>query len=141
MVEGLSKAQPDTNKTGYQINTVVRYAIQIATTIGSTGDSELEFVAINIEKESNTTRTLLISTENKGDRLLKAEVSVEIFDTNGVSVGVFEARRKRIYPGTSVTYRVSIPVLPAGKYNALLLADCFEEDTFGVNLVLNFKDE
>ena len=73
--------------------------------------------------------------------MFKPDVTIELFDLNGLTMGVFSGLKKKIYPTTSTRYKIGLEGISAGKYTALLLADCGEEDVFGMNLDLAIKNE
>ena len=75
---------------------------------------------------------LLVDVENVGERLLRPFVWAELYDSEGMVVGTFEGDRFRTYPGTSVRYRIDVSDVPEGSYKALVVADCGEEDAFGI---------
>lgn len=139
MVEG--EAPVDTNQLnrGLTIQTQLRYAIQIATTFGqSHGERNLTFYNIQLNQES-AQRTLSVDIENKGDFLFKPEVTAEFFNASGQSVGVFSGLKKKIYPGTSAKFDLPLDAIQPGNYQVLVLADCGEEDVFGITVNLEVK--
>ncbi|NQU85290.1 MAG: hypothetical protein HQ541_05975 [Mariniphaga sp.] len=140
MVEGL--APPDTSESerGIKINTVIRYAIQVITNIGDTGDRNLSFIDFKLSKQDSFTE-LSVALENIGERILRPEVSLEIFDSNGESNGVIKAERRKLYPGTSAMVFLDLSHLNLGSYSGILIADCGDDYVFGSNLTLDIKDE
>ncbi len=83
-----------------------------------------------------------VDIENIGERLLKSFLWAELYDEEGSYVGRFEAGEFhiRIYPGTSVRYRVDLSQVPKGAYRALVVADCGGEDIFGVTYTLELEE-
>ncbi len=138
MIEGIEPEQGGNIKSGLNVKTVVRYAIQIATNIKENSESSLEFIDIKLPENI---RTLEIDIKNNGDLLLKPLVSIELFDTNGSSAGKVIADRKKIYPDTSVRFLLDIKEFEQGKYKALVIADCNDEEVFGINLTLELKND
>ena len=82
-----------------------------------------------------------IALENTGDCLLQPTISLELFNDNGENVGVVKAEKKKIYPGTSTKFVLDLAKFPKGEYEAIVLADCNEEDIFGLNLTLKINDD
>ena len=140
MVEGITP--PDTGKadTGVKINTVVRYAVQIITNIGDTGERNMQFINFNLARQDSVT-ALQVAFQNTGERILRPELGIKVFDPNGESMGVFKADRRKIYPGTSALVELDLSSLPIGKYSGVLIADCDEDYAFGTNLNLEIKNE
>ena len=140
MVEG--SAPLDTNVLRGMLTMVnrLRYAVQVVTTIGQTGLRELLFTGVGVHREDSLT-LLHIDIANPGERLLKPILSAEIFDTGGQSLGTFQTAIKRLYPGTSSRFTLELPRLPKASYQALLVADCKEEDIFGTTISFEITDD
>ncbi len=141
MLEGVKDVDPGQFRAGLKINTVVRYAIQISTTIEETGKSELEFLKVDLNKSELGSSQLEVDIKNVGERLLIPIIMLELFNDSGESVGSFRAEKLKTYPGTSVKYFVDLAEVEAGNYQAVLLADCGEEDVFGVNISLDISND
>ncbi len=140
MIEGILPISPELPKGGVNISTIMRYAIQLATNIGETGTNNLEFIEAKLDKiDGNTVGS--IAVVNSGERLLTPEVSIELFNEVGESISIVKATKKKIYPGTSTRFYLELADLPKGKYEAVILADCSEEDVFGLNLSLSLGDD
>lgn len=135
MIEGITA--PDTLATsgGIKINTAIRYAIQIITNIGNTGTKDLQFIGLELTKETNQ-NVLNVSIENSGECILKPELSLEVFDDLGNSLGVFKADKRKTFPGTSVKMSLVLQGIKPGTYLATLVADCDEDHVFGTNFSL-----
>ncbi|VAW21957.1 hypothetical protein MNBD_BACTEROID01-428 [hydrothermal vent metagenome] len=140
MVEGITPPDTSTVKTGIKINTVVRYAVQIIANIGDTGKRNMQFINLNLSRQDSIT-TLQVAFKNTGERILRPEMGIEVFDSNGESQGVFKADRRKIYPGTSAIVELNLSSLPVGKYSGVLIADCSEDYAFGTNVNLEIKNE
>jgi len=140
MVEGIAPIAPELPKSGLNISTIMRYAVQLATNIGESGTNNLEFIEAKLDKiDGNPVGS--VALVNSGERLLMPEVSIELFNEAGQSVSIVKATKKKIYPGTSTRFFLELGDLPKGKYQAVVLADCSEEDVFGLNLSLALGDD
>ncbi|MGQ9729936.1 MAG: FxLYD domain-containing protein [Candidatus Zipacnadales bacterium] len=143
MVEPLSEDAPEVaGLTGDQpavaIRTIMRYGIQIITDLGTTGERSVKFLA----KELTAVESryfLNVDVENTGQRRLAPVVWAELFDAEGASVGRFEAQRQRLYPGCSARFPIELTGVPAGTYNALIVADNGDTDVFGVQAKIELK--
>lgn len=113
---------------------VIRYAIQIVTHIGSTGERKLRFLNTDLVRDGDT-RVLNVDLENVGERWLRPTLWTELYANNGAYVGKFEAGRLRVYPGTSVRYTIDLTEAGQGQYKALIVADCGDE-VFGATYSL-----
>ena len=136
MVEGVSQLDPK-SKGQLNINTSIRYAIQIITNIGQTGIGALEFQKPGIVTEDDKTFFDVVLL-NTGERLISPEVSMELFDaTTGESVKVIKAPKNGMYPTTSTKCRFPLEGIPTRKtYLALIVADGSGNDVFGLEYTL-----
>lgn len=134
MVEGI-EADPTRPQSGVSIQTVMRYAIQVITHIGETGKVDLQFTKMELKKENNIVQ-LEVDIENTGERAVRPEVGISLFDASGNPVQVVTVERKRIYPGSSVRFLLNIEHSVPGQYSGILVADCDEEHVFGANVNL-----
>lgn len=135
MVEGIEPPDTTAGTGGVKINTAIRYAVQIITNIGETGTRDLQFTGMELVQNGNQ-KVLSIAIENTGECILKPEVSLEIFNAEGNSVGVFKADRRKTFPGTSITASLVLEGIKPGNYTAILVADCDEDHVYGTNLSL-----
>jgi hypothetical protein len=143
MVEGISSSSPeasrpkkDTIKVG--ISQVTRYGAQIRTQIGDTGARELKFVKTRLLKEDKK-RILQLDIENIGERLLRPDLWVDLYDEKGKSIGKFKGGKLGVYPATSVRFKIDLSQVPKGTYKAMIVADCGDDDLFGATYTLKFQ--
>ncbi|MDX1666208.1 MAG: hypothetical protein R3350_03215 [Saprospiraceae bacterium] len=137
MLEGVPEINPEeVLERGVTVQTRVRYAVQIATHINSSGSRELVFEGLDLQedKESNV---LMVVVKNTGERMLDPFLSLEIFNSMGASEKVVKAERRKIYPGTSRKFVLPLENVVPGVYQAVLLADSNQEDVFGANIELD----
>lgn len=138
MVEGI--VPPDTTgySSGVTINTAIRYAVQIVTHIGETGTSDIQFLGMEMGQQEETT-LLHVALENTGERMLRPELAVELFDAAGSSLGIVKAERRKTYPGTSVMITLELKGIKPGNYNGVLVADCENDHVFGTNVSFDIE--
>ena len=120
---------------------VVQYGIQIVTHIGDTGEQAINVFAAELTHHHEYgTPLLLVDVENTGERWVRLETWVEIFDASGEMVARVEGSRFRIYPGTSAQFRFDLSDLPPGAYKALVVFDNSRVDAniWGIQIDLNF---
>jgi hypothetical protein len=122
------------------INQIVRYGVQIVSHIDDTGERKLDFLETRILKVGSG-RTLEVDLENIGERWLRPLVWAELYDGDGEFKGRFEAGKLRIFPGTSVRYKVDLTGIPGGEYKAVVVADCGADDVFGATYLVIFEHE
>lgn len=143
MIEPVLQGTPapletEDGKVKIGLRTITRYAVQLVTNIGGDGKREIAFADKRLSVE-NGKRVLQLDIENTGDRWLKPAVRAELYDSEGVYVGRFEAKRCRIYPSCSVRRRIDLTDVPAGNYNALVIVDNMDQFVWGAQYDLEIK--
>ncbi|MEX2115904.1 MAG: hypothetical protein WEB37_03385 [Bacteroidota bacterium] len=143
MVEGIAKGSPESSrdpqkKADMGIMQTIRYGIQIATHIQGTGERLVEFKNPRVVNSDGGKRTFQVDVENTGTLGIRPEVSLELFNEKGVSVGTLSGVRFRIYPGTSVRQLVDLSSVPAGTYKTMFVVDAGGEEIFGAQYTLRF---
>jgi len=138
MVEGITPPDTTQIESGVRINTAIRYAVQIITNIGSTGVSDLQFLGLELARE-NEDNVLHVAVENTGERILRPEMNLELFDESGNTVGVIKSDPRKIFPGTSVMSTLVLEDIKPGNFNGVLVADCDEDRLYGTNLSLEIE--
>ena len=140
MIEEIPDYEPEEiaeNSIG--VRTILRYGMQLITHIGDTGARELQFLDTKLLK-TDKERLMQVDLENIGQRLLRPEVYVELFDLNGTKIGKFETRKRRTYPGTSIRQNIDLSEVASGMYKALVVADCGGDEIFGINYTLKIEE-
>lgn len=117
------------------IATVTRYGIQVVTQIGAGGTRSVRFLQRESQRRDETA-TLLLDLENDGERLVFPKLWVEVFDASGRRLGRFGGTALRLYPACSARYQIALPAIPAGRYQALILADCGDDQMVGTKCEL-----
>ena len=143
MVEPLAEDSPelvagDDGEPRVAIRTVMRYGIQMVTHIGNTGQESIKFGDKQLVAD-DPKRFLTVDVENTGERSLGPLVWAELYDADGVSIGRFEGQRIRIFPTCSVRHNIDLTGLPAGTYNALIVADNGDDNVFGTQAKLQIQ--
>ena len=118
------------DKISVGLRTVIRYAIQVVTNFGDSGEWKLRFVEKRLALREGK-RLFEVDIENVGERWLSPLVWVDLYNSEGTKVGRFESSQKRIYPGCSVRHLMDITAVPPGTYSALVIADNRDDHVFG----------
>ena len=136
MVEGVPEA-PDAaggrraGRVEVGVRPVVRYAVQLATHVGGTGTRQVEFARVRALGAPGGAKRLEFDLVNSGELACRPELRVELFDEAGAPVGTFTRTRGLFYPGTTLRQAFDLGALPAGSYQALVVADAGGESVFG----------
>ena len=139
MVESIPEIPTEEPAGDLAIRVVMRYGIQMITNIGDTGTRQLRFINPELAKEGDQ-KIFKIDIENIGERWLRPDVWIELYTIEGVSCGTYKGTQSRIYPETSARFKIDISNVTSGTYKALVVADCGEEDLFGVNYTLEIGE-
>ncbi len=140
MVEPRDPINIQKNENGINIQSKVRYAVQIVCNIGGTGITDLKFINI-LKKTYNKKQYLEVDIENTGQVLIKATLSLELFNEEGTSLPIIKSEKQRIFPLSSKRYMLDIISIKPGVYQGILIADCETDDLFGRNITLHLKDD
>ena len=139
MVEPTNPVEDVQKKNGISIRTVMRYAIQLITHIEDTGHIQIKFLNTNVIKEGKK-RIMEIDIENTGERLARPFVWVEFYNVEGDHIGKFDGRIRRLYPSTSIRQKIDISAVPPDTYKALIIADCGNDEIFGINYTIRINE-
>jgi hypothetical protein len=138
MVAGAETAPTAAGKgSSVGIGSVVRYGIQVATHIGSTGRRAVRF-SNPAASRSAKGAALDIDVTSSGDRATRPKLSVELYDAQGVLRGKDKQDRGLLYPGTSLRQHFSFGSLPPGTYKALVFADTGEDPVLAQQFTITY---
>ena len=142
MIEPVDFITPKDHNEGLNVRSVVRYAIQLITTLNEdTSIASLEFQNVNIVNESGK-RFLQVDIINKGDLYHKVTASAEFFESReGTETGLFKSNIQSLLPNNSKRFTIDISSVPTGNYSTVLLADSGDDNLFGLNLEIIIKNE
>ncbi len=126
MIEGIPKGSPESSgarRAEMGITQTIRYGIQIATHVAKTGTRKIDVKDAKIVTKEDGARAFQFDLENTGDIGLRPDVTLELFNDKGASIGTFPGVRYRTYPGTSVRQSIDVTKVPRGTYKALVIVD------------------
>ena len=138
MVAGAETApSPSAQRSSVGIGSVVRYGIQVATHIGSTGRRLVKF---SNPAASHTAKgaALDVDVTSSGERATRPKLSVEIYDAQGVQRAKGRQDRGLLYPGTSLRQHFEFGSLPPGTYKALVFADTGEDPVLAQQFTITY---
>jgi hypothetical protein len=144
---------------GLAIATRFRYAVQVATHIGSTGEPTLAFGApsllrraLGVELTGSSTSsqraadsvfaadyTLALDIKHAGTRACRPALRLEVYRADGALAHSASAQRGLLYPGTSVNQTFELGSLPPGDYTFLLLADVGGDKVQGTKFPVHIR--
>jgi hypothetical protein len=123
-------------RRGMGITPVIRYAVQVATHVGSDAGARLAFQAPRVESPAPATRRLTVEVANTGERAERVELRLDLYDAQGNSTRKLRAQRGLVYPGTSIAQAFDLGELGPGVYRALVVADAGGDELFGAEYTI-----
>lgn len=135
MIE-LAKPINEETQQGVQLNSKIRYCIQVIANVGESNNPVIEFEDISFAKKDSTAYDMSMQLANVGDYLVQPTVLLELFDNMGNSVAKTEAVFKKVYPNSCKDFQLILKDIPQGEYDGVLIAD-YGGEIYGVNLTVN----
>lgn len=133
MVEEAEDLDTSDVERGVKVKSLVRYAIQIIGSYEQNAVKELDIADVKM-KNGEEGEYLQISINNLGNYMLKPIVILELYDEDGEQVARLEMPYRKIYPGLCKTFEIPLKGVKEGVYNGVLVADCGDENLYGLNL-------
>ncbi|MBN1781903.1 hypothetical protein JW948_12300 [bacterium] len=135
LIEPIQQPSPD-EEDQFRVITIFRYAVQIISSIQGTGEIQLQFMNAGIEPLDGK-RQLGIELGNIGDIVIRPEVWIEVYSETGDFLGKFTAQPAHLLPSCSRRLLIDISTLPSGIHKAIVIADCGDDNVFGMNIKLD----
>lgn len=123
---------------GVQVNSKVRYAIQVIVDIGPVEGPTLSYEKISYEKVSSEQSVLKVVMKNNGAFGARTNVMLEVYDSNGNKLKTTQPNTRMLYPGHCSTFEIPVTDVPRGKYDCVIIADT-KKDLFGSNVSLQIE--
>ncbi len=134
----VDKPISEDNQYGVQINSKIRYGVQIIANVGERINPEIQFETIDIAKKAAGKYSVDVIVRNNGLYLVQPTLILELFDKNGESVKKVEALFKKVYPMNCKAFEIPLEGVPVGDYDAVLVAD-YGGDIFGSNISISIS--
>ena len=120
------------------VGSVMRYAVQVATHIKSTGSRKVSFANSRFLTNPDSTQSFELDVLNAGDRGYRPALWIEVYDQDGTLRASARQERGLLYPGTSLRQVFALGKLPPGTYRAIVFADSGEDAVFASQFTLRF---
>lgn len=134
----VDKPISEDNQYGVQINSKIRYGVQIIANVGDRVNSEIQFENVEIVKKSTDIYSVNATVRNNGLYLVQPTLILELFDKNGESIKKVEALFKKVYPMNCKGFEIVLENVPAGDYDAVIVAD-YGGDIYGTNISISIN--
>jgi hypothetical protein len=120
------------------IGAVMRYAVQIATHIQSTGSRTVRFDKPVLSRTSAGLAKFDVNVFDEGERGYRPTLWIEVYDAEGTLRAKARQTRGLLYPGTSLHQSFDLGALPAGSYKALVFADSGDDAVFAAQYTITY---
>lgn len=140
MVEEAEAPDTSDRQKGIRVRSLIRYAVQVVANFAVGQEKNLEIVDPKIDSTDNGL-ILNVNIENNGNMLMKPVVVLELYDDLGALVKRVEVPTQKVYPGMCKKFEMTLVGVPKGKYSGVLVADCGENDLFGLNLTVDLTEK
>ena len=139
MVEGADPIRESENNS-LQIGSKIRYAVQLITELGSFESPIIQFENVEYKKGINDTsnNVVQVKLKNIGQYSAQTKVLLEIYDSKGTKLKIFQGSVRRIYPNLCNVFELEIKDLPKGIYDGVIIADN-SKDLFGSNVSIKIE--
>jgi hypothetical protein len=138
MVEGADPIREPESQS-LQVGSKIRYAVQLITELGSFESPKLQFENVEYKKGVNTNLNVVqVKLRNIGQYSAQTKVLLEIYDSKGTKLKVFQGSVRRIYPSLCNVFELEIKDLPKGTYDGVIIADN-SKDLFGSNVSIKIE--
>lgn len=125
-------------KNGIQVNSKVRYAIQIIVDVGRFEGPRLSYEKVVYEKVTAKQGMLRVTLKNNGEFGARTNLILEVYESNGNKLKTTEPNTRMLYPGNCSTFEIPVNDLPRGNYDCVIIADT-SKDLFGSNISLQVE--
>jgi hypothetical protein len=138
MVEGADPIREKESQS-LQVGSKIRYAVQLITELGTYESPKLQFESVEYKKGVNIASNIVqIKLKNIGTYSAHTKVLLEIYDSKGTKLKVFQGSVRRIYPNLCNVFELEIKDLPKGIYDGVIIADN-SKDLFGSNVSIKIE--
>ena len=120
------------------VGSVMRYAVQVATHIRTTGSRKVSFANSRFLTNPDSTQTFELEVTNAGERAYRPALWIEVYDQDGAMRANARQERGLLYPGTSLKQVFALGKLAPGTYRAIVFADSGEDAVFASQYTLRF---
>jgi hypothetical protein len=120
------------------VGAIMRYAIQVATHIATTGSRKVSFSKSRFLTNPDSSQSLELEVENVGERAYRPALWIEIYDEQGTLQTNARQERGLLYPGTSLKQTFALGKLRRGSYRAIVFADSGEDAVFASQFTLKY---
>jgi hypothetical protein len=141
MVEGAPSeaGRSSSGRPQVGIGAVMRYAVQVATHIKTSGSRKVSFSNSRfLTNPSDSTQSFELNVQNVGERAYRPALWIEVYDAQGTLKANARQERGLLFPGTSLKQTFSLGKLPPGTYRAIVFADSGEDAVFAAQFTLKF---
>lgn len=135
MVEEAEAPDTTNRQKGIRVRSLIRYAVQIIANFARQ-EKNLDILTPSIDSV-DIGNVMNVNIQNTGNTLMKPVVVLELYDDLGSVIKRIEVPTQKIYPDMCKNFQLELNGVPKGKYTGVLVADCGEEDIYGLNVTVD----
>lgn len=135
MVEEAEALDTSNRQKGIRVRSLIRYAVQIVANFAKQ-DKNLDILTPSIDS-TDVGMVMNVNINNTGNTLMTPVVVLELYDDLGTVIKRIEVPTQKIYPDMCKNFQLELNGVPKGKYTGVLVADCGEEEIYGLNVTVD----
>src|SRR5688572_30264962 len=134
LVEAEDRSSAPIDPTTFTVTPKIRFAVQLVTHLGQTGDCKLAFGNPRIQPDS-----MLVDVSGQGTRACRPNLKLEVYNADGALQHTATLRGSYLYPDTSTRQTFPLAPLAPGSYSFLVLADVGADKLQGARFQVQVK--
>ncbi len=134
LIEGEDRSAAPVDPTTFTVTPKIRFAVQLVTHLGQTGECKLAFGNPLIKPG-----TMVVDVTGQGSRACRPNLKLEVYNSEGVLQHSATIRGSYLYPETSTRQTFTLAPLTPGAYSFLVLADVGADKLQGARFQVQVK--
>src|SRR5687768_10795156 len=134
LVEGEDRSAAPIDPTTFTVTPKIRFAVQLVTHLGQTGECKLAFGSPRIQPGS-----MVVDVAGQGTRACRPNLKLEVYNADGALQHTATLRGSYLYPETSTRQTFPLVPLAPGSYSFIVLADVGADKLQGARFQVQVK--
>jgi len=134
LVEGEDRSAAPVDPTTFTVTPKIRFAVQLVTHLGQTGECKLAFGSPRIQPGS-----MAVDVSGQGTRACRPNLKLEVYNADGALQHTATLRGSYLYPETSTRQTFPLVPLAPGSYSFIVLADVGADKLQGARFQVQVK--
>lgn len=134
LVEAEDRSAAPAAPSGFTVSPKIRFAVQVVTHLGQTGECRLAFANPRVQSG-----TVTVDVTGEGTRACRPALKLEVYGSGGALQHSTTLRGSFLYPATSAKQTFPLAALPPDTYSFLVLADVGAERLQGARFQVTVR--